>query len=191
MNRGLLSEKIESLRRRKGLTQEALADESSINLRTLQRIEAGETEPRGNTLRLIANALETPVEELLDFTKEADPGFLQMMNLTTLSFWVIPLGNLFLPLIFWVMKRDKIQGVYELGRRIINFQITWCFITYGFLSIWVFSLFSQSRFILSPFIMLPIILVLYLANSIIILMATWQLKRNRETVYPVSITFLR
>lgn len=191
MNRGLLSEKIESLRRRKGLTQEALADESSINLRTLQRIEAGETEPRGNTLRLIAQALDTPIEELLDFTKIADTDFLQMMNLATLSFWVIPLGNLFLPLIFWVMKRDKIQGVYELGRRIINFQITWCFITYGFLSIWVFSLFSQSRFVLSPFIMLPIILVLYLANSIIILMATWQLKRNRETVYPVSFTFLR
>lgn len=191
MNKGLLAEKIESLRKSKGLTQEVLADASSINLRTLQRIEAGETEPRGNTLRLIANALDTPIEELLDFTKTADADFLQVMNLATLSFWVIPLGNLFIPLVLWIMKRDKVQGVYELGRRIINFQITWCFITYGFLSIWVFSLFSQSLFIISPVVVLPIILTLYLANSMLILMATWQLKRSRETVYSVSFSFLR
>ncbi|GAB2531032.1 helix-turn-helix domain-containing protein [Spirosoma aerophilum] len=191
MSKGWLAENIESLRKSKGNTQEALADQSSINLRTLQRIEAGQTEPRGNTLRLIAQALETPLEELLDFTKATDPDFLQLMNLATLSFWVKPLGNLFLSLIFWVINRDRIQVSYELGRRISNFQINWCFITNGFLSIWVFSLFSHSRFVLSPFIILPIILVLYLANSIIISMATWPLKRNRKTVYSVSFTFLR
>lgn len=190
MKKGLLAEKIELLRKSKGLSQEALADQSSINLRTLQRIEAGETEPRGNTLRLIAKALDTPIEELLDFTKTADPDFLQLMNLATLSFWVIPLGNLFIPLIFWVMKRDKVQGVYELGRRIINFQITWCFITYGFLFSWIVSLFGTSSLIISPFLLLPIILTLYLANSIIILMANWQIKRSRETVYSISFPIL-
>lgn len=191
MNKGLLAEKIESLRKSKGLTQETLADLSAINLRTLQRIEAGETEPRGHTLRLIAEALNTPIEELLDFTKKPDTGLLQMMNLSTLSFWVIPLGNLFIPLILWIMNRDKVQGVYELGRRIINFQITWCFITYGFLFIWIVSLFSKSPFIISPFLFLPIMLTLYLANSLIILMATWQLKRGRETVYSISFSILR
>ena len=191
MSKGLLAEKIESLRKRNGLTQEALANQSSINLRTLQRIEAGQTEPRGNTLRLIAQALETPLEELLDFTKHADPAFLQLMNLATLSFWVIPLGNLVLPLILWVMKRDKVQGVYELGRRIINFQITWCFITYGFLLIWIVSLFGKSPLIISPFVFLPIILTLYLANSMIILLANWQIKRGRETVYSISFPIIR
>lgn len=191
MNKELLAQKIESLRKSKGLTQEVLADKSSINLRTLQRIEAGETEPRGNTLRLIAEALDTPIEELLDFTKKADTSFLQMMNLATLSFWVIPLGNLFIPLIFWVMKRDEVQGVYELGRRIINFQITWCFITYGFLFIWIVSLFGKPPLIISPLLLLPIILTLYLSNSIIILMATWQIKRSRETVYSISFPILR
>ena len=191
MSKGLLAEKIESLRKSKGITQESLADQSSINLRTLQRIEAGQTEPRGNTLRLIAQALETPLEELLDFIKQADPAFLQLMNLATLSFWVIPLGNLVLPLILWIMKRDKVQGVYELGRRIINFQITWCFITYGFLFIWIVSLFGKSSYLISPFVFLPIILTLYLANSMIILMANWQIKRGRETVYSISFPIIR
>lgn len=191
MAKGLLSEKIESLRKSKGLTQEVLADESSINLRTLQRIEAGETEPRSNTLRLIAKALDTPIEELLDFTKKEDMGFIQTMNLMTLSFWVVPLGNLFIPLILWVMNRDKVQGVHELGRRIINFQLTWCLITYGFLFIWVFSLFGNSPLIISPLLFLLIILTLYLSNSIIILVANWQIKRSRETVYSMSFPILR
>ena len=190
MSKGMLSEKIESLRKRKGLTQEILADKSSINLRTLQRIEAGDTEPRGNTLRLIALALDTPIEELMDFTKETDTGFLQLMNLATLSFWVIPLGNLFVPLILWVMKRDKVQGVHELGRRILNFQITWCFITYGFLFVWVVSLFGKLPFTLSPLLLLPAILSLYVVNSIVILIASWQIRQSHETVYSVSVPIL-
>ncbi len=191
MSKGMLSEKIESLRKSRGLSQEVLADKSSINLRTLQRIEAGETEPRGNTLLLIARALDTPIEELLDFTKTTDSGFLQTMNLAALSFWVIPLGNLVIPLILWIMKRDKVQGVYELGRRIINFQITWCFITYGFIFFWIVSLFGRLPFIISPFLFLSIILSLYLFNSVIILTAAWQIRRKHETVYSVSFPVLR
>lgn len=190
MKKGLLTEKIGSLRKSKGFTQEMLADKSSINLRTLQRIEAGETEPRGNTLRLIAQALGTPVEELLDLTKKADTGFLQIMNLATLSFWVIPLGNVFVPLIFWVVKRDKVQGVHELGRRIINFQITWCLITYGFILSWVVSVFGKSLLV-SPVLFLPVVFTLYLFNSIIILTASWQIRRSRETVYSLSFPILR
>lgn len=191
MDKGLLSEKIESLRKSKGLSQEVLADKSSINLRTLQRIEAGKTEPHGNTLRLIAKALDTPLEELLVFNKKEDTGFVQMMNLTTLSFWVIPLGNLFVPLILWVMNRDKVQGVNELGRRLINFQLTWCLITYGFLFIWIFSIFGKLPLIISPLLFLLIILILYLSNSMIILVANWQIKRSRETVYSISFPILR
>lgn len=191
MSKGLLAQRIESLRKSKGLTQEALAEGASINLRTLQRIEAGVTQPRGNTLRLIARVFETPLEELLDFTKTADPGILQLMNLATLSFWVIPLGNLVLPLVLWVMNRDKVQGVYELGRRIINFQITWCLITYGFLFIWIVSLFGKSSYIISPFVFLPIILTLYLTNSMIIVLANGQIKRGQETVYSISFPIIR
>jgi transcriptional regulator with XRE-family HTH domain len=42
--------KILEIRKRKGLTQEELSDLAKINLRTLQRIEKGETGLRGNTL---------------------------------------------------------------------------------------------------------------------------------------------
>jgi transcriptional regulator with XRE-family HTH domain len=190
MSKGLLAAKIGSLRKSKGLSQEELADYSSINLRTLQRIESGKTEPRGQTLRMIAKALDTPVEDFLDFTKEEDTGFLQVMNLATLSFWVIPLGNLFVPLVLWIMKRDKVKGVNELGRRIINFQITWSCITYGFAFISMISVFSGLPFAISPLLALPIILALCLVNSLIILMATFQLRRGNKNIYSIAFPIL-
>ena len=41
----------------KNLTQEELSEKSKISVRTIQRIEAG-TEPKGHTLRALAQALD-------------------------------------------------------------------------------------------------------------------------------------
>ena len=51
--------KIKDLRKRRGLSQEELAEKSGLSLRTIQRIENGETDPRGDSLRRLAAALET------------------------------------------------------------------------------------------------------------------------------------
>ena len=193
MSKGLLAEKIGSLRKSKGFSQEELAEYASINLRTLQRIESGKTEPRGQTLRLIAKALETPVEDFLDFTKEEDTGFLQLMNLSALSFWVIPLGNIFIPLALWVMKRDKVKGVNELGRRIINFQITWTFVTFGMVCTWMLSVVINTNIpeLFSPFFVFATLVGFCVLNSIIILIATFQVRRGNDKVYSIGFPILR
>ena len=48
---------ISTLRNQKGMTQKELADACAIDIRTIQRIEAGEVSPRKHTVRLLANAL--------------------------------------------------------------------------------------------------------------------------------------
>jgi len=59
-----LGEKISTIRKSKGLSQEKLAEDASINLRTLQRIEKGDTRPHGETLKRICKALDVPVEDI-------------------------------------------------------------------------------------------------------------------------------
>ena len=49
--------KILELRKAKGLTQEELVDRCNINVRTIQRIEAGEVTPRSYTIKSIMDAL--------------------------------------------------------------------------------------------------------------------------------------
>ena len=59
-----ISEKIIETRKLKGYSQEELASLAKVNLRTVQRIENNENEPRGKTLSLIAKALGLNIEEL-------------------------------------------------------------------------------------------------------------------------------
>lgn len=61
----IIAKKISETRKIKGLTQEELAEQSKINLRTIQRIENSESEPRGKTLHLLCNVLEIDIKELI------------------------------------------------------------------------------------------------------------------------------
>jgi transcriptional regulator with XRE-family HTH domain len=49
---------IQSLRQEKKLTQEELVEKCNVNVRTLQRIEAGEVTPRDYTIKMILSALD-------------------------------------------------------------------------------------------------------------------------------------
>lgn len=66
----IIAKKLIETRKLKGITQEELAEQAQINIRTIQRIENCESEPRGKTLRLICEALEIEIQELKPFDKE-------------------------------------------------------------------------------------------------------------------------
>lgn len=67
-----LAERVKELRKRKGLSQEELAQKSGLSLRTIQRVENGETEPTGETLKRISNAFDLSPEELVFWTNNED-----------------------------------------------------------------------------------------------------------------------
>lgn len=52
-----LGKKISELRKAKGLTQEELVEKCNLNVRTIQRIEAGEVTPRSYTVKALFDAL--------------------------------------------------------------------------------------------------------------------------------------
>lgn len=66
----IIGKKISEARKSKGLTQEELAELSKVNLRTIQRIENNESEPRGKTLTLICEVLEIKLEDILKSEKQ-------------------------------------------------------------------------------------------------------------------------
>ncbi|SNR94934.1 Helix-turn-helix [Belliella buryatensis] len=57
MNQPQLGQKIQEWRKAKGMTQEELVEKCNINVRTIQRIEAGEVTPRSYTVKAILEAL--------------------------------------------------------------------------------------------------------------------------------------
>lgn len=67
MKIGNLSQGVKKLRKRKGLSQEELAENSGLSLRTIQRVENGETKPTGETLKRISAVLSVTLNELIDW----------------------------------------------------------------------------------------------------------------------------
>lgn len=53
-----LGKKVSELRKAKGLTQEELVEKCNLNVRTVQRIEAGEVTPRSYTIKALFEALD-------------------------------------------------------------------------------------------------------------------------------------
>lgn len=60
-----LASNLKALRAMRGMSQEFLADESRVSLRTIQRIENNESEPTGETIKRIAIALDVKLSELI------------------------------------------------------------------------------------------------------------------------------
>ncbi|WP_339877309.1 helix-turn-helix transcriptional regulator [uncultured Algoriphagus sp.] len=61
-----LGKKISEMRKAKGLTQEELVEKCNLNVRTIQRIEAGEVTPRSYTIKALFEALGMDLEEKND-----------------------------------------------------------------------------------------------------------------------------
>ena len=57
-------------RRKLNLTQEALADKTDLNTRTIQRIENEEEIPSLETLSKLVNALEIKDKDLIEYIKK-------------------------------------------------------------------------------------------------------------------------
>ena len=59
-----LATTLKELRTRSGMSQEYLAEESRVSLRTIQRIENNESQPTGETIKRVASALGVTLDEL-------------------------------------------------------------------------------------------------------------------------------
>lgn len=84
MKQPLLGQKILEWRKAKGLTQEELVERCNINVRTIQRIEAGEVTPRSFTVKAILEVLEVKPEEVKNLEMEKE----EESQLSNLNSWL-------------------------------------------------------------------------------------------------------
>jgi transcriptional regulator with XRE-family HTH domain len=127
-----LALRISETRMLKGFSQEALSGISGLNLRTIQRIEKGETTPRGDSLQRLSKALGTSPDELIDWTVKDDKSVLLLLNLSQLSFLAFPLLGVLIPMAIWILQKDKVSNVLKIGKAILNFQLTWALVFFIF-----------------------------------------------------------
>jgi transcriptional regulator with XRE-family HTH domain len=160
---------IKEARIRKGMTQEELAIETGINIRTIQRIENGEVIPRSYSLRTIAEILGIdPVSVPAEKTAAPATGNRAMLVGLHLG------GLLLLPAVMiWHFEKDRIKGVDEHGADVINFQLS-------------------MLVILLPLLFVPFLAILLaLFTMVVVLLNTFKVMLGKPYHYPMSISFLK
>ena len=125
MEKPSVAKKITHYRKLKGITQETLSELCGLNVRTIQRIESGEVDPRLYTLKSIADALEVTLEELLPAPTQHEINQIAILHITPAGFFMFPIiGNVLIPFIFWMLKREEVTGINKHGKDILNSQLT-------------------------------------------------------------------
>jgi len=195
-----LANKIKDLRNRKGFSQENLSEESKLSLRTIQRIEKGESIPRGDTLIKISQALGVTPDDLLEWTDIEDKGYLMLLNLSALTIFIQPFLGIIIPLVMWILKREKIKLVDDTGKKLISFQITWTLILFiipiiaskGSYIMLNFNAINSFPILITNFSIFGFaIMLLYLYNLILIIVNVRKSQKGKKNRYFPSIQILR
>lgn len=190
-----IGQQIKNLRTGLGLSQDQLADQTQLSLRTIQRVENGETDARGDTIVRIAKALNLPVSEIYGLTEQEDNSYLAVFNLSALSFIIFPLLGILVPLVLWLLKRDKIRDLDNVGKKMLNFQISW-FLLLSVMWVWmamgaIFRLELWYAFVFGVPSLVIAMLVLYVFNIALIAMNTVRCAKAKKVIYQPAIPFLR
>lgn len=195
----MIAEKIKQIRTQKGFSQEELAEKTNLSLRTIQRVENGKSDPRGNTIIRIAEALNVTIDSFIDFQKEENNTYLASLHISALCFLLFPLLGIILPLLLWISKKDQIKSLTSHAKKLLSFQITWTILLFmgliGFLFWGNYKIGAMSD--ISPSIVseiyFPIYIFmggLYMYNLIIITYNVLRVRAGKNAWYQPKINFL-
>jgi len=176
--------KLLEYREKLNLTQDELAEKSGISVRTIQRIEAGAT-PKGFTLKTLAKVLNISDAQLLDNSTEQQLFNYQLIKLINLSslFFFIPLGNIFIPLIFMYLKKE----VNHITKQIISVQILWTIISFVTFLLFIFI---KNWLSLSNQLTLVVLILPVLVNLYIIIRNTVEIDKQNKLYIKLNFSFI-
>jgi D-alanyl-D-alanine-carboxypeptidase/D-alanyl-D-alanine-endopeptidase len=186
-----LAENLLYQRKLKGFTQKDLSDKTNVTVRTIQRIEKGETEPHLQTVKLLAAALEVEVNDLLvlDDPKEESiqKKWLLLMHSTPFIGFVVPLANIFIPLFLWIHKREDNRVYDEHGRKVVNFQLTMVSV---FLLLLLLGMIVGRVFRDWGSLITLVVLIIPFA-TVVMLVNIFTALNSQKSYYPLSFPFVR
>ena len=174
---------IKNIREQKHLTQEELAIESGISIRTIQRIESGQ-EPKGHTLKALAKALDLDLTTLNKKAAEnRNYSLIKIINLSSAFVLSIPLLNVILPLTIMYFGKQ----FNNTTKQILSLQILWTIVSS---LIFFLASFLKNALFLSHRFPLWVLLVFIITNIIIILKNAASLDKNKKLFFKLSFNIV-
>lgn len=176
---------IKTIREQKHLTQEELAEQSGISVRTIQRIEAGQ-EPKGHTAKALAKVLglDLNTDSIITSTEETiNYKLVKRINLSSVLVCFIPVLNIILPLIL-----SRYYKQYNhLTKGIISLQILWTIVS---TTVIIISGFIRLTFDLHHQTALWIAIIFILLNLIMVLVNSASIDKDKTLYFDLKFSFI-
>lgn len=184
MDQAAFAERLLYQRKLKGLSQEQLAENTGVTVRTIQRLEKSEVSPHLRTVKLLAAALDIQVDDLLELENPREDNvqtkWLLLIHAAPFIGFMVPFLSILIPLFLWIHKRDD-HPLYDAhGRAVVNFHITMSIL---FVLAFVALLSVQGYGFLFFISVIPFTALVMLINVIAVV-------KSKKCFYP-SIPFLR
>ena len=174
---------VKFLREQKHLTQEELAEDSGISIRTIQRIEAGQ-EPKGHTAKALAKALNLDLNALSKKpSEERNYSLIKIINLSSAFVCFIPLLNIIVPLAIMYFRKQ----FNSITKQIVSLQILW---TIVFSLIFVVAASLKNALSLDHRFPLWVIIAMIIINVALILTNTASIDRNQKLFFKLKFSFI-
>ena len=103
-----------------------------------------------------------------------------------LGFFAPVAGHVLGPLIVWLVKRDESAEIDAHGKESLNFQIS-MFIYTSVLSVVCFIL----MFVLIGFLLLPLFAIIFVADIVLVIIASWKASEGTLYRYPLTIRLIK
>lgn len=188
---------LKKIRELKNLTQEELAQQTGLSVRTIQRVEAG-MQPKGYTLKTLAAALdiaerdlftplapavpETIAEELPEIQESTRPvplALIKIINLSSLPLAWFPVANCIPPVLIMLFTKEKSPVI----KQIISLQAM-----IAIISPMIFMVIALLK-LGSPSVMVTMVL-LVLTNIFVILRNAYELDTKGCLYYKLNFNIL-
>jgi len=185
-----------ALRRSRGLTQEELAEKAGVTVRTIQRIESGESKARAYTLKKIAEVMGVSLGELQNPVmapgqvptpvsaqngmaapvQETSREELYLLNMSCFFYLIIPFVHVLIPYQLWKKNRG------EAGWKIVKSQVSWTIALHGSMLLALgYNLVTKYYFREKAFLVnyLCVFFIMYILNAFIILRTNYRITTGK------------
>jgi len=100
-------------------------------------------------------------------------------HLSGLCGYIIPFGNLIVPIIIWSMKKDEMPMVEAHGKEVINFQISF--------TIWA----MVSMIFVFIFVGIFMLIAIAILQVVLIIIAAIKADKDELFQYPLTVRFIK
>ncbi len=113
-------------------------------------------------------------------------------HLSALVVWVgVPFGNILIPLLIWLIKKDEIPLVNQEGKESLNFQISVSIYALAITAIGVAAFLARMPETTSLWLMALVLIALAVTQIVLVIIAAFKASSGERFMYPLAIRFIK